>query len=329
MKTLLIFNPHAGQRNARRELEKALELLTERGWEVAQRETQGKGDGLRYAQEALSSGYEAVIVAGGDGTVNEVVNGLAGSDVALGVLPLGTGNVWAREIGMPFSTPLRPSHLLAGAQTLAEGLIYAADVGQTGERAFLLWAGVGFDAQVVENLNPRLKRYLGPLAYILFGLSLARNPLATPVTLTIDGEEISRKVLFIEISNVRLYAAILRLAPEACLDDGLLEITIFKGEGLPALIRHFFKMLICRHLCDPQVERYKGKRVRLTSTSPLPVQLDGDYLGTTPLECTVLPQALRVIVPGIENDLFQRPPQSEIPYPSTDICPLSHSLFPP
>lgn len=309
MKTLVIFNPGAGQRNARRELEKALGLLAKRGWEVAQRETRGKGDALRYAQEAVSSGCEAVIVAGGDGTVNEVVNGLVGSDVVLGVLPLGTGNVWAREIGMPFATPLRPPHLLAGAQTLAEGLIYAADLGQAGERAFLLWAGVGFDAQVVENLNPRLKRYLGPLAYILSGLSIARNSPGTPVTLTIDGEEISRKVLFIEISNVRLYAAILPLAPEACLDDGLLEITIFKGEGILALIRHFLKMLICRHLGDPQVERLKGKRVRLTAASPLPVQVDGDYLGTTPLECTVLPQALRVIIPEIETDLFQREPE--------------------
>jgi len=309
MKALVIFNPRAGQRNARGELEKALELLAQRGWEVAQRDTRGKGDALRYAQKAISSGYEAVIVAGGDGTVNEVVNGLVGSDVALGVLPLGTGNVWAREIGMPFATPLRPPHLLAGAQTLAEGRIYAADLGQAGKRTFLLWAGVGFDAQVVENLNPRLKRYLGPLAYIFTGLSIARNSLGTPVTLTIDGEEISRKVLFIEISNVRLYAAILRLAPEACLDDGLLEITIFKGEGILALIGHFFRMLICRHLPDPQVERYKGKNVRLTAASALPVQVDGDYLGTTPLECTVLPQALRVIIPEMETDLFQRGPE--------------------
>ncbi len=305
MKTLVIFNPGAGQRNARRELEKALELLTKRGWEIAQREARGKGDALRYAQEAVSSGYEAVIVAGGDGTVNQVVNGLVGSDVALGVLPLGTGNVWAREIGMPFATPLHPSHLLAGVQTLAEGLIYTSDLGQAGERTFLLWAGIGFDAQVVENLNPRLKRYLGPLAYIFSGLSIARKSLGTPVTLTIDGEEISRKVLFIEISNVRRYAAILRLAPGACLDDGLLEITIFKGEGTPDIVRHFFRMLICRHLHDAQVERYKGKKVRLTAASPLPVQVDGDYLGTTPLECTVLPQALRVIIPEIETDLFK------------------------
>lgn len=309
MKTLVIFNPNAGQWDARRELEKALGLLAKRGWEVVQRETRGKGDALRYAQEAVSSGYEAVIVAGGDGTVNEVVNGLVGSDVALGVLPLGTGNVWAREIGMPFATPLRPSHLLAGAQTLAEGLIYAADLGQAGERTFLLWAGVGFDAQVVKSLNPRLKRYLGPLAYIFSGLSIARKSTGTPVTLIIDGEEISRKVLFIEISNVSLYAAILRLAPEACLDDGLLEITIFKGEGILALIHHFFKMLIGRHLRDPEVERYKGREVRLTTALPLPVQVDGDYLGTTPLECTVLPQALRVIIPGIESDLFQRTPE--------------------
>ena len=309
MKTLLIFNPGAGQRNARRELEKALELLTKRGWEVVQRETRGRGDALRYAQEAVSSGYEAVIVAGGDGTVNEVVNGLVGSDVALGVLPLGTGNTWAREIGMPFATPLGPPHLLAGAQTLAEGLVYAADLGQAGERTFLLWAGVGFDAQVVENLNPRLKRHLGPLAYIFTGLSIARKSFGTPVTITIDGEEISRKVLFIEISNIRLYAAILPLAPEAHLDDGLLEITIFKGEGILALIRHLFKLLICRHLRDPLVERYKGKRVRLTAASPLPVQVDGDYLGTTPLECAALPQALRVIIPEIETDLFQRGPE--------------------
>ncbi len=309
MKALVIFNPSAGQWNARRELEKALGHLAKRGWEVVQRETRGKGDALRYAHEAVSSGYEAVIVAGGDGTVNEVVNGLVGSGVALGVLPLGTGNVWAREIGMPFPTPLRPSHLLAGAQTLAEGLIYAADLGQAGERTFLLWAGVGFDAQVVENLNPRLKRYLGPLAYIFSGLSIARKSIGTPVTLTIDGEEISRKALFIEISNVPLYAAILRLAPEACLDDGLLEITIFKGKGILALIRHFFKMLIRRHLGDPQVERYKGREVRLTAALPLPVQVDGDYLGTTPLECTVLPQALRVIIPRVESDLFQRAPE--------------------
>ncbi|HID88010.1 MAG TPA: diacylglycerol kinase family lipid kinase [Anaerolineae bacterium] len=310
MKAQLILNPAAGYRGALRDLQQAIEHLEGRGWGIALRETRGRGDATTYAREAVAAGCQAVVVVGGNGTINEAVNGLAGSDVALGVLPMGTGNVWAAEIGLvPIPTPLHRPDLLASARALTKGRIRRVDLGRAGDRYFLLWAGVGIDAQVTQGVEaePRvMKRRLGPWAYGLAGLAIAWSFVGTRATLLLDGQEVRHRVILILISNAQLYAGMMRVAAKARLDDGLLDVCCFKGHGFLSTLRHLASVVTRHHLRDPQVAYYRARRIVVRTSRPLPVQVDGDPIGATPMAFEVVPRALKVILPpNAPQELFE------------------------
>lgn len=324
MKAALIVNPTAGQRDLRADLQQAIAYLQSQGWDMAIDETNHWGDGTRFARQAVAQGCQVVVVVGGDGTLNEAVNGLVGSDVALGVLPMGTGNVWAAEMGLlPIPTPLHRPDLLAAARALVAGTARWVDVGlvkgprlragepartpevfehleSPGERYFLLWAGVGFDAlvtQLIEGPERPMKRRWGALAYGLAGLRTAGSFAGTRVALRLDDEELRARALLVLISNVQLYAGMVRVAPAARLDNGWFDVCVFKGHGLLYIFRHIVGIVTWRHLHDPQVVYRRARRVTVDAADPLPVQTDGEPVGLTPLEVTVVPRALRVIVP--------------------------------
>jgi diacylglycerol kinase (ATP) len=297
MKAQVILNPSAGQRDRRRELKEAMAYLEDHGWQVTLRETQGPGEAKTYARQAVAEGYDVVIAAGGDGTVGEVANGLAGSEVALGVFPIGTTNVWALQMGIPPFWPLRQHSLLEAAKVLAEGHTRRVDLGQVNGRYFLLWAGVGLDAEVTEEVEPEAKKRLGGLAFVIAGIVVVKEFAGTKVQVTVDGCEVNRRAVLVVASNAQLYAGIVRLAAQARLDDGLLDILIFKGQGFPAILRHIFSVLTKRHLRDPEVEYYQARRVEISAAKPLSVHADDEPFTTTPVEIGIVPGALRVVVP--------------------------------
>jgi YegS/Rv2252/BmrU family lipid kinase len=240
-----------------------------------------------------------VFVAGGDSTVSEAADGLAGSDVALGVLPAGVGNVWALEMGIPTPSPLRRHPLLDAAEALAEGEIRRIDLGRAGLRHFILWSGIGLDAEVTERMEPRDRpaKRLGTLAYAVAAVLVAKDYRGTRARVEIDGRSINTRCILVLISNAQLYAKLVRVAAEAYLDDGLFDVCIFKGVNLASTVHHAIMVFARRHLCDPQVEYYQCKKVSISTATPLPVQVDGDPIGTTPIEFEIVPQALNVIVP--------------------------------
>jgi diacylglycerol kinase (ATP) len=273
MKAMLIFNPAAGARDVRRELGRVIAYWEGRGWQVSSRETWGPGDATTFAREAVVTGHQAVFVAGGDGTVGETADGLAGSDVALGVLPTGAGNVWALEMGIPTPSPMRRHPLLDAAEVLAEGT----------------------------------------LVYAVAAVLVAKDSRGTRTRVIIDGHRIATRSMLVIVSNAQLYAKLVRVAAEAYLDDGLLDVCIFKGVNLASTVHHAIKVFARRHLRDPQVEYYQCKKVSISTATPLPVQVDGDPIGTTPMEFQIVPQALNIIVPQNSSKRLFLNAQSEQP----------------
>ncbi len=303
MKAMVIHNPAAGRtrlagvlgpNDGPEQLQRAVDHLTANGWKIRLQATLGRGDATTHARQAVAEGADAVIVVGGDGSINEVVQALAHSGTALAVLPSGTGNVWAREVGLPLH------NLPAAAEALAHGTVRTVDLGLAGERYFLMWAGIGFDASVVkdmEGLQPEVKRRLGMGAFLISGATVALSFMGHRLDYRIDGRRIRRRTIMAILSNGSRYAAYLRLAPDARLDDGLLDFYIFKGKDMLATARHFVGLAAGQHVRDPEVEYYTVRRLGIRGRRVMPVHTDGEYAGQTPMEFRVAPGALHVIVP--------------------------------
>lgn len=225
-RVLILFNPFAGQAyNLKQTLESAADIWRSKGWNVEVRPTKAPGDATLQARLAAEQGYDVVVAAGGDGTVNEVVNGLVGTRVALGVLPVGTVNIWARELGLPMDL-----HRVANAFLTAQ--LEQIDVGKAGERFFLLMAGIGFDGAVTAQINPSEKKRLGVFAYVKQTLQLAWRYQGVRSFICIDGQRVRGRILLLIIGNSQLYGGVVKLTADAIVNDGLLDVCVIKGSTL-------------------------------------------------------------------------------------------------
>ncbi len=267
------------------------------GWETSLTETSASGDAIDMAHDAAQRGIEYVFACGGDGTMNEVANGLAGSETAMATIRGGTANVWAKELGVP-------KKLSASISAIATGDVHTMDLGRAGDRCFLLMAGVGFDASILRRVSPGLKRRLGAAAYALPSIGRAFGHRAVDAELVTDGEPESSPLYWLLLGNTRNYAGVLDLTHMARPDDGLLDSLLLEHGGLPRLAWLALWALFRRHQNRAGVVYKKAGLVEVR-TPGLPVQIDGEYLGETPMTFSVVPRALKVIVPhGIESPLF-------------------------
>ena len=296
MKATLVFNPVAGQREVRTQLHQVVGYLAEHGWMVEWKETTPDISATDLTREAISLGSQVLIAAGGDGTINGVINGLVGhSHVRLGILPTGTANVWARESGIT-NLPLLEPNLETAGHVLVNGVTLTIDVGKAGDLYFLLMASLGFDALVTRHTNPSLKKRVGPFAYAWTAMKEAPKYRGARMRITIDGKTIERNAWMVTISNSKLYA-LLPLALNASLTDGLLDVGIFAGRTWPVILRHMSSIISGRHTSEPKVEFLRGKEIHIESDPPLPVQIDGDPISQPVMTFSVVPKALRIIVP--------------------------------
>jgi len=302
LQVLIIYNPTAGQSsNLKNTLDRVANLWRDRGWQVQIAATTAPGDATIKAQLAAQAGYHAVVAAGGDGTVNEVMNGLVGTTTALGVLPLGTVNIWAREMGLSMD-------LLKAAASLADSELTQIDVGMAGKRYFLLMAGIGFDAAVTATVCAKEKKRLGAIAYIKQAIQVAWNFRGVRPKLRIDGKRVRGKILMIIIGNSQLYGGVLKLTAHATIDDGLLDICVIKGRGMLSAPRRLISIFARHYNRDPLVQYFQGRHIDIRGQrgKALPVQVDGDYLGKTPMSFRVVPRSLWILVPpNADRSLWQ------------------------
>lgn len=310
MHTLLIYNPVAGRPRLQHQVPDAVAELHAAGWSVDLAETTGPDSAMHLAHGAAARGYDAVVVAGGDGTVNQAANGLmqTRSDglavPALGILPAGTANVLARDLGLPVPLSGLETTLPAAARLLGRSRIVPIDVGvarnTSEQRCFLCWAGVGLDAAVTADVmaNPQAKRRLGVLYFA--GNLLARLPgirNAPHYTLDVDGQLWQGRGILVVASNIQHYAVVLDMAPSALLTDGLLDVAFFHGITLWNGASTLARLLTSQHPSDPNVRYAKAQQIRIEAERPQAVHVDAEPFGVTPVEITVLPRALPFLVP--------------------------------
>jgi len=297
----LIFNSSAGMRDESAQVHRAGEVLRQRHWSVEIAQTTRAGDAMRLARDAAAEKLDVLIAVGGDGTVNEVANGLVDSAAALGVLPSGTANVWAKEMGLPLGD------LETCARRLADAEIRSIDVGEVRgptiePRVFILWSGVGLDALITSDIEPQrdMKRRLGALMFWLVGIRDAWSYRGKRATLIAGDKRMRRRIILALAANAQLYGGIVRIAPNARVDDGMLDFVVLKGTGFWATAWHLVRVFFGAHLRDPQVEIYSVPSVVVEGKN-LRVHVDAEPIGFAPVEIRVRPRALRVLVPRTAN----------------------------
>jgi YegS/Rv2252/BmrU family lipid kinase len=289
---VLITNPTSGSfPHYHHDHQDTLTFFKQHGWQVELWATTCPGDAQRLARRAVEQQIGTVIVAGGDGTINEVIQELAGSETALGVLPTGTVNVWAREMGIPLD-------IAKACDILVRGQTRHVDLGRLNERYFLLMAGIGFDGEVIQAVDHKPLKRLGVLGYALAALWFGTGYLSFPMTLQIDdAEPVRTRALQIVIGNTQLYAGAFKFTWLARCDDGLLDLCVVHKRGLLGRVVIFLDFALRREQRRLWVRYNTFKQVKIETAIPIPMQADGDPAGFTPATIAVAPGALQVIVP--------------------------------
>ena len=296
MRTCVIFNPAARGEKARH-FRRHLEAL---GNQATLKLTAAAGDARRLAEEAVNEGFDIVVAAGGDGTLNEVLNGLGDAPegferARLGLLPLGTVNVFARELGLPVRLEAAWEAIQQGKETRIDlpCVDHEAD-GLRQRRYFAQLAGAGLDARAIELVHWPLKKRIGPLAYVVAGLKALMGA-QSKITVTGGGRsEMGELVL---IGNGRLYGGQYRIFPGADLRDGRLDVCVFPRVNWLTLARCGPALLLQGRPPASLVRAFQAESLTLTSPVPTPLEADGELLGRLPATFSVQRSRLRVIVP--------------------------------
>ncbi len=289
---ILVYNPAAGQRDRRRAMSALIDRQRRRGLELVNAPTSGPGDATEIVKSFLARGLDVVAVCGGDGTVSEAACGLEGSRVPLAILPGGTSNVLAIELGIPTS-------LLRAEALLHEGVPHALRLAHADGRPFLLWAGVGIDARVMDKMSLAWKRRLGRAGILPTALAQFMRYEFPHLEVEIDGA--AHAATFVVASRARHYAGNWVIAPDAKPDSDTFDVLLFAGRSRVRLAQLFQQMAAGRsgHLKNGIARIVRGRNVSIRSLdgSPVEVQVDGDCVLATPISCRIGTETVRILVP--------------------------------
>jgi diacylglycerol kinase (ATP) len=288
--TLLIYNPAAGRISVRPFIGGVIHTLNDHGWRVEVAESLNGRHTTQLARMAALENFRAVFAIGGDGTAGQAASGLIGSSTALGILPAGTTNVWAQELGINAFVWPHIRALVQNTRLLIESTPCAVDVGLCNGQPFLMWAGIGLDAMTVQKLSPRkrFEKYLSITEYAATTIWNATIWHGMNLQVTADEKQVAGHYLLAVANNIRHYATA-KISPLAYLDDGLMDLWLFSGSTLADAFRVMFDILSGLH-----------------RTSDQALQMDGEpMLGTHQASIEVLQGSLQVLIPAHARMLLQ------------------------
>lgn len=298
----LIYNPTSGREQVKKELPYILDRLESVGYEASAFATKKMGDATNEARRAVEARFDLVIAAGGDGTINEVINGLAEQDYRpkFGIIPVGTTNDFARALQIP--------RTIEGAcNVLCEGYNMPVDIGKVNDQYFINIAGGGKLTEVSYDVPSKLKTVLGQLAYFIKGIELLPSFRPTKVRIEYDGKEFEDEIMLFLVANTNSVGGFEKLAPDASLNDGMFNLIILKKTNLAEFVRLVSLAVRGEHLNDPNVIYEQANRIKVyPQEEKMQLNLDGEFGGMLPAEFENLYRHFCMLVPKETAEAFQK-----------------------
>lgn len=297
----LIYNPTSGREENKRKIMDILQRLERGGIETSCHATTGTGDATLAAAEAIDRKFDIIISSGGDGTLNEVINGMAEKDFRppLGILPLGTTNDFARAVGIPRQWE-------AACDLIINQHTKLIDLGKVNDHYFINIAGGGSMTELTYEVPSKLKTMLGQLAYYMKGLE--KLPYLRPIKLNMESKELNfngEAMLFL-IANSNSVGGFEKLAPDASISDGYFDVFILKKCNLAEFVRVVSMVLRGDHMNDPHVIYFKTQKLKITSPDYTQMNLDGEFGGTLPCSFSVLPSHLHIFTDKTGHSTYKQ-----------------------
>lgn len=288
----VIYNPTSGRELFKKHLPEVLVRLEKAGYETSCHATTGHGDATEAARLAVERRYELVVAAGGDGTINEVVNGLAEQEYRpqLGIIPVGTTNDFARALDLP------RDDILGCVDVIAKGVPMPVDIGKANDQYFMNIAGGGKMTELSYEVPIKMKTMLGQLAYYLKGIEMLPSIRPTNVTIEYDGKIFEGEIMLFLVSLSNSVGGFEKLAPDSCMNDGMFDMIILKKANIADFIRIATMALRGDHVKDDLVIYTKANRVKVNTQEKMQLNLDGEYGGLLPGEFVNLYRHLDVLV---------------------------------
>lgn len=271
----IIYNPTSGRELFKKNLAQVLQKFEQAGYETSTHATTCAGDATHAAKEAALREFDLIVAAGGDGTINEVVNGLAPLDKrpTLGVIPVGTTNDFARALGIP------RENILNAADTVINGVARPIDIGQVNGQYFINIAGGGRLTELTYDVPSKLKTMLGQLAYYLKGMEMLPSLRPTEVEIEYDGKLFQGEIMLFLVTLTNSVGGFEKLAPDSSLNDGMFDLIILKKANLAEFIRVASMALRGDHINDQHIIYTKANRVKVNVSEKMQLNLDGEYGG--------------------------------------------------
>ena len=244
----------------------------------------------QLAQCAVKQGFDKIVSVGGDGTIYEVLNGIMGMNVLLGVIPAGTGNDFVRTVGIG-------QDIEEALHTVVYGKERSIDCGKVNGRYYINVAGIGFDTEVLEEVES-IKKYLsGKLAYLSGVFRTLFQYKFKKIQIVIDGQVYNKEILLVAFANGKFYGGGMKISPGSDIQDGYIDVCIIHKMPKWKILRLFPTIFSGEHIKVKEVTMYRGKEIRINSALPLAINLDGDLVGYTPFTLEVIPNAIKILVP--------------------------------